>query len=97
MLEFKLNKIDTDIRKKIEEERNTSKVQSGKGINVNRDLKDNNLERKIQNKREELKKKKKFFMISAVKYSKREIKVDVEKNENLTIQNSLGRILDSKQ
>lgn len=97
MLEFKLNKIDTDIRKKIEEERNTSKVQSGKGINVNRDLKDDNLERKIQNKREELKTKKKFFMISAVKYSKREIKVDVEKNENLTIQNSLGRILDSKQ
>lgn len=97
MLEFKLNKIDTDIRKKIEEERNTSKVQSGKGINVNRDLKDDNLERKIQNKREELKKKKKFFMINAVKYNKREIKVDVEKNENLTIQNSLGRILDSKQ
>ena len=39
-MEFKLNKIDTDIRKKIQEDRRESKVHSGKSINVNKDLSD---------------------------------------------------------
>lgn len=39
-MEFKLNKIDTDIRKKIDEERKEIKVHSGKAINVNKELHD---------------------------------------------------------
>ena len=39
-MEFKLNKIDTDIRKKMQEEIKEDKVHSGKGINVTKNLKD---------------------------------------------------------
>ena len=39
-MEFKLNKIDTDIRKKMQEEIKEDKVHSGKSINVKKDLKD---------------------------------------------------------
>lgn len=94
-MEFKLNKIDTDIRKKIDEERKESKVHSGKAINVNKELHDDS-KNYINNKEEELSKKKRFI-IDGIKYNKNEIKVDVEKDEKLSIQNSIGRILDTKK
>lgn len=96
-VEFKLNKIDTDIRKKIDEERKESKVHSGKAINVNKELKDDSKKYIIENKEEELPKKKRFIIIDGIKYNKNEFKVDVEKDEKLSIQNSIGRILDTKK
>jgi len=39
-MEFIINKIDTDVRQKLQEETKNDKVHSGKGITVNRDLKD---------------------------------------------------------
>jgi hypothetical protein len=39
-LEFKLNKIDTDIRKKMQEEIKEDKVHSGKSISIKKDIKD---------------------------------------------------------
>ncbi len=75
-MEFKLNKIDTDIRKKIKEERKESKVHSGKAINVNKDFLEEN-DNNLNNKNEE--------------------SVNVEKSEKIGIQNSLGRILDTKK
>lgn len=39
-MEFKLNKIDTDIRKKMQEDIKEEKVHSGKGINIKKDIKD---------------------------------------------------------
>ena len=95
-VEFKLNKIDTDIRKKIDEERKESKVHSGKAINVNKELHDDS-KNYINNKEEESSKKKRFIIIDGIKYNKNEFKVDVEKDEKLSIQNSIGRILDTKK
>lgn len=36
-MEFKLNKIDTDLRQKINAERSEDKIHNKKGINVNKD------------------------------------------------------------
>ena len=95
-MEFKLNKIDTDIRKKIDEERKESKVHSGKAINVNKDLYGDS-KNYINNKKEESSMKKRFIIIDGIKYNKNEFKVDVEKDEKLSVQNSLGSILDRKK
>lgn len=93
-MEFKLNKIDTDIRRKIDAERKSDKVHSGKKINVNKDLDERHSKRNSKNKMEN---KKRFFTVDGVKYSKNEIQVEAEKNESLNIQNSMGRILDTKK
>ncbi|ALP89495.1 hypothetical protein HMPREF1084_02998 [Clostridium butyricum 60E.3] len=95
-MEFKLNKIDTDIRKKIEEERKENKVHSGKAINVNKDFLEEN-DNNLNNKNEDSHKKKQFIIIDGIKYNKSEIKVNVEKSEKISIQNSVGRILDTKK
>lgn len=95
-MEFKLNKIDTDIRKRIEEERKENKVHSGKAINVNKDFLEENKDN-LNNKNQESRKKRKFIIIDGIKYNKSEIKVDVEKSEEISIQNSVGRVLDTKK
>lgn len=96
-LEFKLNKIDTDIRRKINEERKTDKVHSGKKINVNRDLQEEHSKRDHETKKNETGNKKRFFTIDGVKYSKNEVQIEAEKSENIDMQNSMGRILDTKK
>ncbi|WP_270215191.1 hypothetical protein [Clostridium butyricum] len=95
-VEFKLNKIDTDIRKKIEEERKENKVHSGKAINVNKDFLEEN-KNNLNNKNQEPRNKRKFIIIDGIKYNTSEIKVDVEKSEEISIQNSVGRVLDTKK
>lgn len=95
-MEFKLNKIDTDIRKKMQEERKDSKVHSGKAINVKRDIKDDrntNDEKHKQEQREE----KKYLTIDGIKYNKEKVAIEVEKLENLDENNSKGRVLDEKK
>lgn len=95
-MEFKLNKIDTDIRKKIDEERKSSKIHSGKGINVDRDLKEEHSDADSEDGTQS-KKQKRFFTIDGVKYSREEVQVEAEKRENIGVQNSIGRVLDTKK
>ena len=97
-MEFKLNKIDTDIRKKMQEERKDNKVHSGKAISVKRDLKED----KNTNKRKgilEQGKEKKYMTIDGIKYDKEkiEVQVEVQKVENINEVNSKGRVLDAKK
>jgi len=96
-VEFKLNKIDTDIRRKIDEERKSSKVHSGKRINVDKDLQDEEVKHNIKEEQNEENKQKKYITIDGIRHNRKEIKVDVEKNEKIVISNSLGRILDIKK
>lgn len=93
-MEFKLNKIDTDIRRKIDEQTKSDKVHSGKKINVNKDL---NERHSKNNSKNEMENKRRYFTIDGVKYSKNEIQIEAEKNESIDIQNSMGRILDTKK
>jgi len=93
-LEFILNKIDTDIRKRMQEEIKEDKVHSGKSISVKKDLKDdrnNNEEKSEQNK------EKRFLTINGVKYENEKVAISVEKVEAIYEENSKGRILDAKK
>ena len=95
-MEFKLNKIDTDIRKKMQEEIKDDKVHSGKGITVTKDLKEEKNEYiKIDEVKEE--NEKRYITIDGTKYNDKNISIKVEKVEKITYENSKGRILDSKK
>jgi hypothetical protein len=95
-LEFKLNKIDTDIRKKIQEDTKEDKVHSGKAINVNKDLKEekNQIinEKQIPAKDEVIKR---YITIEVVKDNHKNIDIKAEKIEEINEGNSKGRILDT--
>ncbi|MDR3593980.1 hypothetical protein [Clostridium sp.] len=94
-MEFKLNKIDTDIRKKMQEEIKEDKVHSGKSINIKKDIKDERHE-EIKNLDEE-ESGKRYITIDGVKYNNRNISIKVEKVEEIHNENSKGRILDKKK
>ena len=94
-MEFKLNKIDTDIRKKMQEEIKEDKVHSGKSISVKKDIKDERHE-EIKNLDEE-ESEKRYITIDGVRYNNKNISVKVEKVEEINNENSKGRILDKKK
>jgi hypothetical protein len=94
-LEFKLNKIDTDIRKKMQEEIKEDKVHSGKSISIKKDIKDERHE-EIKNLDEE-ESEKRYITIDGVRYNNKNISVKVEKVEEINNENSKGRILDKKK
>lgn len=92
-MEFKLNKIDTDIRKKMQEEIKEDKVHSSESISVKKDLKEEKQE--VQSKSEKNKNKKRYFNVEAVRYTNKNININAEKLEEINKENSKGRILDT--
>jgi len=95
-MEFIINKIDTDVRQKLQEETKNDKVHSGKGITVNRDLKDKEREAYLKVPPKDSKKKK-YITIDGIKGIEEKIAVEVEKTENIDEANSRGRILDAEK
>lgn len=98
-MEFKLNRIDTEIRKKINDDRSSDKIHEGKNINVNKELKDKDFEKQVdkdKNKKQKHKQKR-YITVDGIKYSKKQINIRAEKDKNLDIENSIGRILDIKK
>lgn len=93
-MEFKLNKIDTDIRKRMQEEIKEDKVHSGKSINVKRDFKDekNKNKKQISTKAEN---EKRYITIDGIKYGNKNVNIKVEKVEEMNEENSKGRVLDT--
>ncbi|OOP75159.1 hypothetical protein [Clostridium beijerinckii] len=91
-MEFKLNKIDTDIRKKMQEETKEDKVHSGKGISIKKDIKDekNDYEKDLKEDNE-----KRFITIDGIKYNSKNVDIQVEKVEKINEENSKGRVLDT--
>ena len=96
-MEFKLNKIDTDIRKKMQEETEEDKIHSGKGINVKKDLKDEHTQSNYEKQNATKETEKRYITIDGVMYHEKEIKVQAEKLEKINDENSKGRILDTKK
>ncbi|GEQ20107.1 hypothetical protein CBU02nite_06130 [Clostridium butyricum] len=97
-MEFILNKIDRHIREKMQEETKDHKVHSGKGINVNKDLKDE--KDQFINEKEDAPKEqsdKRYITIDGVKYRGKNINIEVEKLEEINESNGKGRILDRKK
>lgn len=102
-MEFKLNKIDTDIRRKLQEQNKEDRVHSSKSINVKKDLVK---EKKHLDEREEQRKKregdtkeknKNTITVDGVRYNEQSVYIDVEKTEKISEENSKGRILDAKK
>lgn len=94
-MEFKLNKIDTDIRKRMQEETKEDKVHSGKSISVKKDIKDDRHKEMKNSDKEE--NKKRYITIDGVRCNNKDISIKVEKVEEINNENSKGRILDKKK
>lgn len=97
-MEFKLNKIDTDIRKKMQENTKADKVhglkeEDGitkfKGYDEHEDKDNNNEQRKNKRKR--------YITIDGMKYETPTVNVQAEKLGTINEENSKGRILDAKK
>ncbi|AWK50928.1 hypothetical protein DIC82_07795 [Clostridium beijerinckii] len=94
-MEFKLNKIDTDIRKKMHEEIKDDKVHSGKSINIKKDIKDEKHEEIKRFNEEE--NEKRYITIDGIRDNGKNISIKVERLEEINYENSKGRILDKKK
>ena len=92
-MEFKLNKIDTDIRKKMQEEIKDDKIHSGKGISIKKDIKDEKHDEMQKSTDKEFEKR--YITIDGIKENHKNIDVKVEKVEKINEGNSKGRILDT--
>ena len=95
-MEFKLNKIDTDIRNRMQEEIKEDKVHSGKSINVKKDFNGEKNEYIHMNESKE-ENEKRYITIDGVRENSKNISIKAEKVEEINYENSKGRILDSKK
>lgn len=99
-MEFKLNKIDTDIRRKMQEELKEDKVHSSKSTTLKRDIiKDNIDKEKNENNKHKEKNEtsKKFITIDGIKLNNKSIEIKAEKIEEINDKNTKGTILDAKK
>ncbi|MBN1067054.1 hypothetical protein DVW02_03525 [Clostridium botulinum] len=95
-MEFRLNKVDTDLRDKLKEEIKTDKIHGNNHISIKKDLKEDENKDKNNGETEEKNKKssKKYIIIDGVKCNTKNLYVNVEKVEKLNETNSKGRFLD---
>lgn len=97
-MEFKLNKIDTDIRRKLQEKTRDDKVQRNDDVRLKKDIKeyDDKNERYSENYTNE-KSEKKFFAVDAIKKNEKNIVIEAEKLEELNEEKSKGVSIDTKR
>lgn len=96
-MEFKLNKIDTDIRDKIYESTKADKVHGRKEENGITKLKDYDEQKEKNNKQKRRNLEKKYITIEGIKYDSAKVNIEAEKIETINEENSKGRILDAKK
>lgn len=95
-MEFKLNKIDTDIIQKIENDFKTDRVQPNKESDKSKNIK-NNKKDSEENKKNKLKRdKKRHITVDGVKYSENKIEIQAEKG-NIDNTEYKGSILDQRK
>lgn len=93
-MEYKLNKIDTDIRKKIQEKTKNDKVHINEKINVKKDIKEDDNYSRETNQYKDERNERKYITIDGVKKNMSTFDVEVEKINRLSTDNSSGSILD---
>lgn len=94
-MEFKLNKIDTDIRAKMEEEIRADKVTKNNNISIKKELlKEKNQKVYIKKK---LKGKQKFFQVECIKYANKELEIEGEKLQIIDVESEKGQRIDAKK
>ena len=90
-MEFRLNKIDLEVRDKIKEQTKEGKVHSKQNITINKQNKDNNSKDRGFYKNKNIK-------VKAVKYVKGEnLDIEATKEEIEGKDNIVGTILDTKK
>lgn len=97
-MEFKLNKIDTDLRLKLQEENSDEKIHYSKGTNKTKDTVEErkNSSGNFSHDKNQKNKHKKYITVDGVKYG-HEVNVEAEKIEELNEYNSKGRTLDMRK
>lgn len=96
-MEYRLNKIDTDIRKRMKEETKSDKIHANEKINIKKDKKEHDKENIEKNNSGKSINQKRYIAIDGVKSLSDTFKVEVEKLDILSADNSSGRILDMKK
>lgn len=96
-MEFKLNKIDTDIRRKIEEKTKEDKVHGNDNIRVKKDISEEHNKGTTDEIKLNNDNLKRFITISAYKDGNKALVVEGEKLEELSEENSKGMTLDAKK
>lgn len=95
-MEYRLNKIDTDIRKRMQEQIKSDKIHENKKVSIKKDLKED--ENKEKNRKEtKNKENKRFYTIDGVKYEENVMEIEVEKEQVLDKENYRGIKLDVKK
>ncbi|HBJ2620844.1 hypothetical protein FDA09_08515 [Clostridium botulinum] len=95
-MEFRLNKVDTDLRDRLQEEIKTEKIHGNNHTSIKKDLKEDEDKEKNNGKTEDENNKysKKYITIDGIKCNTKNLYVNVEKVEKLNEINSKGRFLD---
>ena len=99
-MEFKLNKIDLEVRDRIKEQTKEGKVHSKQNITINKQNKDNDSRNRsfYEQLKKQQKNKKKNIKVKAVKYVKGEnLDVEATKEENQGRATIVGAMLDTKK
>lgn len=100
-MEFKLNKIDPEVRRRIKETTSSGKVHNKTGIFMNKDYKNkkNNSQGDFNSELNKYKqgKNKKRILVQATKVENIEVKAFKEEGENLSKDDKMGTILDTKK
>ena len=100
-MEFKLNKIDPEVRQRVKETTSAGKVHNKAGIFINKDhkgrKKGNQGEFNSQLNKYKQDKDKKRVLVQATKVENVEVKAFKEEGENLSKDDKKGTILDTKK
>lgn len=97
-MEFRLNKIDTDIRKKMQEQIKSDKIHANEKTSIKKDLKQD--DNKNENNNTEYSKSqitKRFYTINGVKYEEEVLEIEAEKSGFIDKENYKGIKLDVKK
>ncbi|WP_160687323.1 hypothetical protein [Clostridium sp. C2-6-12] len=97
-MEYRLNKIDTDIRKRMQEQIKSDKIHENKKVSIKKDLKEDENKNKGENKKNTKNQEdKRFYTIDGVKYEENVMEIEVQKEQVLDEENYRGIKLDVKK
>ncbi|WPC41078.1 hypothetical protein [Clostridium sp. JS66] len=100
-MEFRLNKIDPEVRQRVKETTSSGKIHNKSSISISKDNKDkkngnrNNFASELE--KEKKKKEKKVLSVDAVKFEEVEVPVYKEEQEEQLADELSGHILDVRK
>ncbi|WP_411682040.1 hypothetical protein [Clostridium thailandense] len=98
-MEFRLNKVDPEVRQRVKETTSAGKIHTKSGIVINKDNQDkkNKNGESFSSKLEKEKKDKKRLSVDAVKIEEVEVSAYKEERENTSNEEDTGHLLDVRR